>query len=66
MEERYGVKITFPRHSSDNEGRGREQLKPNEVLVKGGKKGVADAKAELLEVQSRTVTSRIGNCLTVV
>ncbi|KIL65972.1 hypothetical protein M378DRAFT_10544 [Amanita muscaria Koide BX008] len=50
LEEKYGVKITFPRSSSENgEGRTREQLKPDEVLVKGGKKGVANAKSELLD-----------------
>ncbi|KAF8628885.1 hypothetical protein AX15_003671 [Amanita polypyramis BW_CC] len=50
LEENYGVKITFPRSTSENgEGRTREQLKPDEVLVKGGKKGVASAKSELLE-----------------
>ena len=43
------MKITFPRHSSE-EGKTREQLKADEVLVKGGKKGVAGAKSELLEV----------------
>jgi len=46
------VKITFPRQSSENgEGKTREQLKPDEVLVKGGKKGVAGAKSELLDVR---------------
>lgn len=50
LEEKYSVKITFPRQSAENgEGRTREQLKSDEVLVKGGKKGVAGAKAELLE-----------------
>ncbi|KAG9316397.1 hypothetical protein JVU11DRAFT_2430 [Chiua virens] len=50
LEEKYGVKITFPRGSSENgEGRIREALKPDEVLVKGGKKGVAGAKSELLD-----------------
>ncbi|KAK7472678.1 hypothetical protein VKT23_000791 [Stygiomarasmius scandens] len=50
LEDKYGVKITFPRQSSDNgEGKTREQLKPDEVLVKGGRKGVAGAKSELLE-----------------
>lgn len=44
------MKVTFPRHSSEGEGRTREQLKTDEVLVKGGKKGVAGAKSELLEV----------------
>ncbi|THV02452.1 hypothetical protein K435DRAFT_775632 [Dendrothele bispora CBS 962.96] len=50
LEEKYGVKITFPRQTSDNgEGKTREQLKLDEVLVKGGRKGVASAKSELLE-----------------
>ncbi|GLB37618.1 putative K homology RNA-binding domain containing protein [Lyophyllum shimeji] len=50
LEEKYLVKITFPRQSAENgEGKTREQLKPDEVLIKGGKKGVAGAKAELLE-----------------
>ncbi|KDR75234.1 hypothetical protein GALMADRAFT_69452 [Galerina marginata CBS 339.88] len=50
LEEKYSVKITFPRQSSEGgEGKTREQLKPDEVLVKGGKKGVAGAKSELLE-----------------
>jgi len=50
LEEKYSVKITFPRQSAENgEGKTREQLKPDEVLIKGGKKGVAGAKSELLE-----------------
>ncbi|KAJ7595029.1 hypothetical protein C8J56DRAFT_1123796 [Mycena floridula] len=50
LEEKYSVKITFPRQSADNgEGKTREQLKSDEVLVKGGKRGVAGAKSELLE-----------------
>jgi polyribonucleotide nucleotidyltransferase len=50
LEEKYGVKITFPRQSAENgEGRTREQLKSDEVLIKGGKKGVAGAKSELLD-----------------
>lgn len=50
LEEKYNVKITFPRGLSENaEGRTREHLKPDEVLVKGGKKGVAGAKSELLD-----------------
>lgn len=44
------MKITFPRHSSEGDGKTREQLKADEVLVKGGKKGVAGAKSELVEV----------------
>lgn len=49
LEERYGVKITFPREATEWEGKTRESLTPDEVLVKGGKKGVAGAKAELLD-----------------
>ncbi|KAF9454024.1 hypothetical protein P691DRAFT_755082 [Macrolepiota fuliginosa MF-IS2] len=49
LEEKYVVKITFPRQNADPEGKTREQLKPDEVLIKGGKKGVASAKAELVE-----------------
>lgn len=50
MEEKYSVKITFPRHSAENgEGKTREQLKSDEVLIKGGKRGVAGAKTELLD-----------------
>ncbi|KAF8160830.1 SCP160 protein [Crassisporium funariophilum] len=50
LEDKYSVKITFPRQNSESgESKTREQLKPDEVLVKGGKKGVAGAKSELLE-----------------
>jgi rRNA processing protein Krr1/Pno1 len=50
LEEKYSIKITFPRHSSDSgEGRTREPLKADEVLLKGGRKGVAQAKSELLD-----------------
>jgi predicted PilT family ATPase len=49
LEEKYGVKITFPRQGENGEGRTRETLKPDEVLIKGGKKGVSQTKAELLE-----------------
>ncbi|KAI0051918.1 SCP160 protein [Auriscalpium vulgare] len=50
LEDKYGVKITFPRESADNgEGKTREQLKSDEVLVKGGRKGVAQAKSELMD-----------------
>nr|GAT43004.1 predicted protein [Mycena chlorophos] len=50
LEDKYSVKITFPRQSAENgEGKTREALKSDEVLVKGGKKGVSGAKSELLE-----------------
>ena len=51
LEDKYGVKITFPREATEWEGKTRETLSPDEVLVKGGKKGVAGAKAELLDVR---------------
>ena len=44
LEEKYGVKITFPK--ADREG---SDQKPDEVLIRGGKKGVAAAKQELVE-----------------
>ncbi|KAG8999118.1 hypothetical protein FRB90_012145 [Tulasnella sp. 427] len=47
MEDNHGVKIYFPRDGDSGKAR---ELKENEVLVKGGKKGVAAAKAELLEL----------------
>ena len=55
LEEKYGVKVIFPREEN-GEAKTREQLKPDEVLVKGGRKGVAGAKAELLDVS----TSHLG------
>ena len=51
LEEKYSVKITFPRQSTGiGEVNTREQLKPDEVLVKGGRKGVAQVISELLDV----------------
>ncbi|EMD37873.1 hypothetical protein CERSUDRAFT_114510 [Gelatoporia subvermispora B] len=49
LEEKYDVKITFPRESESAEGKTREPLKSDEVLIRGGRKGVASAKAELLD-----------------
>ncbi|TFK54204.1 SCP160 protein [Heliocybe sulcata] len=49
LEEKYAVKITFPRDMGEGEGRTRENLKADEVLVKGGRKGVANAKSELMD-----------------
>ena len=63
LEESYSVKITFPRESSaDGEGKTREPLKADEVLIKGGRKGVAGAKGELMEV-SDFRTLAISSCL---
>ena len=55
LEEKYDVKITFPRDNREgqeaSENRGRDPIpKADEVVIKGGKKGVSHAKAELLEV----------------
>lgn len=44
LEERHGVKITFPKADREN-----SDQKPDEVIIRGGKKGVAAAKAELTE-----------------
>ncbi|THH21363.1 hypothetical protein EW146_g179 [Bondarzewia mesenterica] len=49
LEEKYSVKITFPRESAESGDRTREHLKADEVLVKGGRKGVAGAKSELMD-----------------
>ncbi|WWC72034.1 uncharacterized protein I206_105993 [Kwoniella pini CBS 10737] len=51
LEEKYGVKLSFPR---DN----KEGQKPDEVVIRGGKKGVAQAKAELLEAAEYENESR--------
>ncbi|KAG6897662.1 hypothetical protein C0993_007376 [Termitomyces sp. T159_Od127] len=37
-------------HQSERQGKTRESIKAGEVLIKGGKKGVAGAKSEVLEV----------------
>lgn len=63
LEEKYGVKITFRRETDESgESKTREALKADEVLVKGGKKGVAGAKSEILEVED--IFSACHNVLT--
>ncbi|CAG8593403.1 18703_t:CDS:10, partial [Racocetra fulgida] len=53
LEEKYGVHIRFPKTKDSNE-EGEDDptdaQKPDEVIVKGGKKGVNDAKAELMDL----------------
>jgi predicted PilT family ATPase len=52
LEEKYGVHIRFPKTNQAN-GEGEEDTyaqKPDEVIIKGGRKGVNDAKTELLEL----------------
>jgi hypothetical protein len=59
LEEKYAVKITFPRQGENGETRTREPLKNDEVLIKGGRKGVAGAKADLLEVRSILIRANV-------
>jgi len=54
LEDKYGVKLSFPRDSKD----GTASAKPDEVTIRGGKKGVASAKAELLEAAAYEAESR--------
>ena len=54
LEEKYGVKLSFPRDNKD----GSSTAKPDEVTIRGGKKGVAQAKAELLEAAAFENESR--------
>ncbi|KAK4684762.1 hypothetical protein P7C73_g5402, partial [Tremellales sp. Uapishka_1] len=54
LEEKYGVKLSFPRDGKD----GTASAKPDEVTIRGGRKGVAAAKAELLEAAAFESDSR--------
>lgn len=47
LQDSYGVRINFPSQSDNEKSTGQ---KSDEVIVKGGKKGVEGAKAELLEL----------------
>ncbi|CAI2172244.1 14780_t:CDS:2 [Funneliformis geosporum] len=49
LEEKYGVQIRFPRINGECE-EGTCVQNPDEVTIKGGKRGVHDAKIELLEL----------------
>ncbi|KAG9290830.1 hypothetical protein G9A89_010979 [Geosiphon pyriformis] len=54
LEEKYGVHIRFPKNNhkegyEETEEDGDAQ-KSDEVIIKGGKRGVADAKAEMMEL----------------
>ncbi|PWN46954.1 hypothetical protein IE53DRAFT_382491 [Violaceomyces palustris] len=60
LQDTYGVRINFPSNASQTgtstptgsepSSSSRPQQKPDEVIIKGGKKGVEGAKAELLEL----------------
>lgn len=56
LEEKYGVKLSFPRDGKD--GKDGKEVKSDEVTIRGGKKGVASAKAELLEAAAFEAESR--------
>ncbi|KAI0093251.1 hypothetical protein BDY19DRAFT_417317 [Irpex rosettiformis] len=64
LEEKYDVKITFPR-GEHGDGKPRENLKPDEVQVKGPKKGVAGAKSELLEAYEFEKSNNIESKFTI-
>lgn len=57
LEEKYGVKLSFPRDGKDQ--------KPDEVTIRGGKKGVAAAKAELVEAAAFEAESRQSATFTI-
>lgn len=57
LEEKYGVKLSFPRDGKDQE--------PDEVTIRGGKKGVAAVKAELLEAAAFEAESRQSASFTI-
>lgn len=54
LEDKYGVKLSFPRDNKD----GSANAKPEQVTIRGGKKGVAAAKAELIEAAAFENESR--------
>ncbi|KAI0812490.1 hypothetical protein BC629DRAFT_1579875 [Irpex lacteus] len=64
LEEKYDVKITFPR-GEHSEVKPRETLKPDEVHIRGPKRGVANAKAELLEAYEFEKSSNIESKFTI-
>ncbi|TXT10874.1 hypothetical protein VHUM_02379 [Vanrija humicola] len=58
LEEKYGVKLSFPRDNKDKDSKDAKDAKSDEVTIRGGKKGVAAAKAELLEAAAFEVPSK--------
>lgn len=50
LQDNYGVRINFPSQSANDDAKGDKPQKPDEVVIKGGKKGVEGAKSELLEL----------------
>jgi rRNA processing protein Krr1/Pno1 len=62
LEEKYGVKLSFPRDNKDGPASSGNS---DEVTIRGGKKGVASAKAELLEAAAFETESRQSLTFTV-
>lgn len=50
LEEKYDVRIKFPRNNSDSEDAGKEKSGKDEVLIRGPSRGATKAKEELLEL----------------
>ncbi|KDN48495.1 hypothetical protein K437DRAFT_255466 [Tilletiaria anomala UBC 951] len=50
LQETYAVRINFPNASANAAGGGSNAQRPDEVVIKGGKKGVEGARAELVEL----------------
>ncbi|MCO5598726.1 hypothetical protein L7F22_052824 [Adiantum nelumboides] len=50
LQDNYGVRINFPSQSASDDAKSDRPQKPDEVVIKGGKKGVEGAKAELLDL----------------
>lgn len=63
LEEKYGVKLSFPRDNKD--GSDTPTANPDQVTIRGGKKGVASVKAELLEAAAFETESRQSATFTV-
>ncbi|WVR00176.1 hypothetical protein IAU59_007318 [Kwoniella sp. CBS 9459] len=62
LEEKYGVKLSFPRDGKDGSA---ASANPDQVTIRGGKKGVAAAKAELLEAAAFETETRQSATFTV-
>lgn len=52
LQDNHGVRIEFPRqgNNGNEDGNAKREQKPDEVVVRGGKKGVAAAKSEIMEL----------------
>ncbi|KAJ1952686.1 hypothetical protein GGI12_006185, partial [Dipsacomyces acuminosporus] len=55
LEEKYGVRIQFPSSRREADDDASAALKPDQIRIRGGRKGVEGAKAELLELAAYEV-----------